>query len=568
MRCLVILLVVSSPLTAAPPKSAYDEDQGAGFGVNRGLMLHLAFDKAGKQAIDKSFKKNHAAVYNAKFIAKGRSGGAYSLDGKGAYLRIPNKPTIQLGDEVTVAVWVKLRSFNPKGYANEFGYIVNRGCDLWWNPTFALGYSKSTQFARFHIGGPAARQRGGKGVSSVTKLQPGKWYHLVGTFNGVRVRIYVNGKLEKTEPFDGDIRRDRAPVLLGGGNLNSGEWGNQFTVDATIDDVMIWGRALNDYEVRAVAIGVPVVIPAISRGAKLDRVELRNDSVFQGEITNKRYIVTTRQGKIEIPASCVIGIAAAGDKDQTMRVLLADSQVLRGKLEDQKLGISVSRSKLSIPFADVEECGYRLTAAKLPDLRFSGTMVSLRDTQRLLLAEFKTKMQITTTYCKADLPAASIVMIRAADVQCFSHIVFLPNGSRLSGVLTPKKWTVGMALGGKLEIGERQLLALTSRGVKPVKPTGGVTMKMLNGDILQGKLTAKTVGIRTEFGEVSPDAKGVMSIVVTPKGKPPTVMTMRSSAVHRGEFVDKQLSLALSPGGPTIKVSTAKIASITWAPPK
>jgi hypothetical protein len=565
MRCLVILLAVCSPLIAAPPKPP-----GDGFGVNKGLVLHLTFDKAGKQALDKSPKKNHAAVHNAKFIAKGRFGGAYSLDGKGDYLRIANSPSIEIRNALTVAVWVKLHSFGPKGYANENGYIVNKGDDYWWNPAFGLGYSKGAQTPIFHVGSPRARQRGIRSVRGVTKLQPGKWYHLIGTYDGAEARLYVNGRLEKAQPFKGLMRNDRAPVLLGGGHLGSGEWGNQFTVDATIDEVMIWNRPLNVEEVGSVAIGAPVGVPFIARGSKLDRVSLLDGkSVFQGTINNKRYVLTTRQGKIEIPASRVIGIAVnAEDKNETLRLVLTDSQVLVGKLENQKLEIEMPGSKLSIPFKDVEECGYRMSAARTLDSRLSGTMVSLRDGQRLLLAEFKTKLQIECDYGKADLSPASIVMVRAADVQCFSHVVLLPNGSRLSGVLGPKKWTAKVALGDKLEIGERQLLALTSHGVKPVKPAGRVTMKMLNGDILYGKLTAKAVGIRTEFGEVSPEATGIKSIVVTPKGKPPVVMTMRSSAVHRGQLADKRLSLTLSPGGPTMKVSTAKIASITWTPPK
>ena len=309
-------------------------------------------------------------------------------------------------------------------------------------------------------------------------------------------------------------------------------------------------------------------VPYISREAKLDHIVSRNGDVFKGEIANKRYVVTASRGKFKIPAARVVGIVSAGEESKTLRLVLTDSQVIRGKLKDQTLDIDMSGSKLSISFGDIVECGYRVTPAKPSEPKFSGTMVSLRDGQRLLLSEFETKLQIECDYGKADLPAASILSVNAAGEKRLGHAVSLAGGSMLSGVLAPKKWTVGLQLGGKLEIDGEKLLALTSGGVKPVKPAGGVTMKMLNGDILHGKLTAKAVGIRTEFGEVSPDAKGIMSIVVTPKGKPPAVMTMWSSAVHRGEFLDKQLSLTLSPGGPVVKVSTAKIASITWAPPK
>ncbi|MBC8374362.1 MAG: hypothetical protein ISS69_05700 [Phycisphaerae bacterium] len=86
MRYLVVLLTFCSMVGAAEPD---------GFGVNKGLVPHLTFDKALK-ALDKSPQKNHAVLYNAKFVAKGRSGGAYSLDGRGDYLRIPNSPSIEI----------------------------------------------------------------------------------------------------------------------------------------------------------------------------------------------------------------------------------------------------------------------------------------------------------------------------------------------------------------------------------------------------------------------------------------------------------------------------------------
>ncbi len=562
MRYFVVLLAVGSVAAAAPPES-----DGGGFGVNKGLVLHLTFDQAGKQIVDKSPKKNHAAVHNAKFLAKGKSGGAYSLDGKGDYLRIPNSPSIEIRDAVTTAVWVRLHSFGPKGYANENGYIINKGDDLWWNPAIGLGYSKGSQKPLFHIGSPAARRRGIPNAVGVTKLQIGKWYHLVGTYDGANAKLYVNGKLEKTLPFKGRMRADKAPVLLGGGHLGSGEFRNQFTVDADIDDVMIWNRALSADEVRSIAAGGYVGVPYISRGAKLDRVALKDGNVFKGKITNSTYTVSASYGKIAIPAARVIAMASAGKKGKTLRVVLSDSQVICGTLDDQKLKIDMSGSNLSISFSDVVECGYRITPAKPAALKFEGMMASLKDGSRLLVGDFKTKLQITTDYCKLDILPRRIVEVRPADDKGLRHTVLLAGGSKLSGVLGPKNWEAGLAIGAKRKFPLEKLLALTVRGLKKAKRFGLVEMKMLNGDIIYGKLTAKTVAIRTEFGEVSPDASGIMSIAVNPAVKPPAVMTMWSGAVHRGRLIDKQLPLSLSPNGPTLKISPAGISSITWTVP-
>ena len=54
----------------------------------------------------------------------------------------------------------------------------------------------------FHIGKPDW----GKGASSGTGvIQNNVWYHLVGTYDGSRVRIYVNGSKTDGDTTSGDI---------------------------------------------------------------------------------------------------------------------------------------------------------------------------------------------------------------------------------------------------------------------------------------------------------------------------------------------------------------------------
>jgi len=231
-----------------------------------GLVLHYSFDEKSDKVSDCSGKGNHGAVSEAQYVRDGHSGGAYLLDGENDHITAPNSDSLEIRKEVTVAVWVKLASFGPGGYGNEQGYLVNKGDDLWWNPAFFLGYNKGSGSgaprwpakpgpfpAVFHVGNETGSQNGGgKTVTSETKLETGKWYHLAGTYDGAKVKIYINGKLEGEEPYAGLLRSDRAPVHLGGGKLFGTDWGNQFTANGTIDDVMIWARALSAEEVRRV----------------------------------------------------------------------------------------------------------------------------------------------------------------------------------------------------------------------------------------------------------------------------------------------------------------------------
>ncbi len=216
----------------------------------KGLVLYLPLEEKSDKVNDKSDKGNNGVIFEAKYTSKGHIGGAYELDGSNDHIEIANSDSLEVRKELTVAVWVKLASLGPKGYANEFGLVVNKGDDLWWNPTFCLGYAKGTGGVMFHVCNETSPQfGGGKTVAGTTKLEPDKWYHLVGTYDGSELKIYVNGKLEATEKYSGLLRADRAPIHLGGGKLGGAGWGNHFTVTGTIDEVMIWDRALTKDEV-------------------------------------------------------------------------------------------------------------------------------------------------------------------------------------------------------------------------------------------------------------------------------------------------------------------------------
>lgn len=236
----------------------------AGAQLHKGLVLHFAFDEEGERVKDLSGTGNEGQRVEAQRVSTG-GGGVCRLDGENDHVEVTNSVSLEVRKEVTVAAWVKLASFGPGGYGNEHGYIVNKGDDLWWNPAFCLGYAKASGSgaprwpaepgplpALFHVcreGG--AQSGGGETVESETQLATNVWYHLAGTYDGARVRLFVNGKLEGEKPYQGLLRPDRAPVHIGGGKLFGVDWGNQFTVNGWVDDVMIWNRALLPAEVEA-----------------------------------------------------------------------------------------------------------------------------------------------------------------------------------------------------------------------------------------------------------------------------------------------------------------------------
>ena len=238
-----------------------------GGALTRGLVLHYAFDHDKEVIEDSSESENNGTLHNAKLVDNERYGRVLSLDGENDRVRIPNKPSLEIVKELTLAYCINITTFGPGGYANERAFVINKGRDFWWNPTYALGFNKGSGSGRsrwpgrpgpfpalFHVcKATGAQNGGGKTLSSKTKLKTGEWYHVAGTYNGEELKIYINGKLENTAEYTGSLRSDKAPVFLGGGNLSSIEWGNHFTANCLLDKVRIYNRALSSSEIAHLA---------------------------------------------------------------------------------------------------------------------------------------------------------------------------------------------------------------------------------------------------------------------------------------------------------------------------
>jgi hypothetical protein len=71
-----------------------------------------------------------------------------------------------------------------------------------------------------------------------------RWSHLAVTYDGARIRLYVNGEEVSSETASGDIRKTSDPLWIGG-NEPYGEY-----FDGKIDDVRVYDRALDRSELR------------------------------------------------------------------------------------------------------------------------------------------------------------------------------------------------------------------------------------------------------------------------------------------------------------------------------
>ena len=76
-------------------------------------------------------------------------------------------------------------------------------------------------------------------VYSEQRFLPGTWYHVVGTYDGSVMKLYVNGQLENSTPAAGNIFISSTKWIIGAFNSETDAF-----FDGIIDDVRIYKRLL------------------------------------------------------------------------------------------------------------------------------------------------------------------------------------------------------------------------------------------------------------------------------------------------------------------------------------
>jgi len=160
------------------------------------------------------------------------------LDGSTS-LDVPGMTPDQLPSErVTAEAWVSLDAGTRWG--SIVGYYQDNGS---YEKGWLLGYN-DTNFV-FSVSTASKLNT----ISSKTVFEKGKWYHVIGTYDGKSMKLYVNG-LEETvgNAANGDIAYPDKAYYTIGAYRDQDEF---FRMKGTIHRVRIYGDALPPAEIRS-----------------------------------------------------------------------------------------------------------------------------------------------------------------------------------------------------------------------------------------------------------------------------------------------------------------------------
>jgi hypothetical protein len=171
---------------------------------------------------------------------------ALHFDGSNDYITVPNSSSVNIAGPITMEAWVKIDQVNV---ANSI--IIWKGNTAGGNATspYGLGYTGSNTN---NPGNPRQRKvfvnvANGSAfqfVYSNSAIPIGTYSHVAATIDGVNIRIYINGILDATIPQTVNPASSVFPLSIGGiGNTIS-------TVNASLDEVRLWSRALCSSEIQ------------------------------------------------------------------------------------------------------------------------------------------------------------------------------------------------------------------------------------------------------------------------------------------------------------------------------
>jgi len=191
-----------------------------------------------------SVGSSNGTVHAYVVPALGQVGEAAAFTGKsGQYIDIPFDGT-QEYPQFSVACWFRANKYMVAGNTRQA--MVSNGSA---SSGFALGFGYPVNDtvdggSSQKVDGPSFTVDGQSVFDSSVNFQAGAWHHLVGTFDGSKLRLYLDGSLL------GEADGPATPLTTWTNGISIGRLNNTwYPPDGDIDDVVMYDAALSAPEV-------------------------------------------------------------------------------------------------------------------------------------------------------------------------------------------------------------------------------------------------------------------------------------------------------------------------------
>jgi hypothetical protein len=208
--------------------------------TSNNLLMHMD-ESSGTTIADTSSRNNTGTVAGGvTYGASGIYNNALTFDGVNGEVLIPNSSTLNPTNRFTMEAWMYW-NINP-ATGNGWGNIASKNGDS----GYRLQHNSNNSAFEFGL----VTNNSNSLTTGTTAPQQGKWYYLVGTYDGSNIRLYVNGQLEATAATTGNVVSSTTPLNIGSFKVNPGDPSTRF-LNGKIDELALYTRALSATEITA-----------------------------------------------------------------------------------------------------------------------------------------------------------------------------------------------------------------------------------------------------------------------------------------------------------------------------
>ena len=244
-----------------------------------------------------SADSNNGSLLNGGGYSTGAIGTGFSFDGVNDHVRIADSANLHLTSAFTLAAWV-----NPASHGS-YDEILSK-----WGAVFPVthnGYTFSIHpDGRSYVAVSSNGTDAGANVFTTTTIPLNAWTHLAGTYDGSKLRIYINGVLNNEMLYSGGVFPTLDNLSIGGVIGGAGVGDGISFFDGKIDEVMIYNRALNGSELVTLAtIPEPSSMSLLVAGLACICAKVRSSRGTKGNANQERRTQDLSRPRVRIRAS-------------------------------------------------------------------------------------------------------------------------------------------------------------------------------------------------------------------------------------------------------------------------
>jgi hypothetical protein len=199
-------------------------------GITDGSVAYWSFNEGfGTTAHDSSGNDNHGTINGATWT-DGRLGRALDFDGTDDYVQVPDSDSLDIQNEITIAAWIKPRSFTNINFFVSKYDAYSLGLDWYPHPV-------ERSYVHFMLGSRVVESNGPVNLN--------EWNHVAVTVNSTHLIFYING-VQDTILSGSEVYSVSNYDLMIGASYYVTDFFN-----GMIDDARIYNRTLNEEEIMA-----------------------------------------------------------------------------------------------------------------------------------------------------------------------------------------------------------------------------------------------------------------------------------------------------------------------------